>query len=95
MIVLLKDAVSVITDGEEVYINTTGSPSMAKAGSGDVLSGLTAGLLAQNDESLLTTVASAYIFGKAGEVAESEQNEYSVVASDLINAIPTVINNLR
>ena len=95
VIVLLKDAVSVITDGEEVYLNTTGSPAMAKAGSGDVLSGLIAGILARTNESLLATVSGAYLFGKMGECAEKEQNEYTVVATDLIDALPKVINNLN
>lgn len=94
-IVLLKDSVSVISDGEEVYINTTGSPALAKAGSGDVLSGLAAGILARTDESFLAIVSAAYLFGKVGELAQSEQNEYTVIASDLINLIPNVINQLR
>lgn len=91
---LLKNAVSVITDGEEVFINTTGTPAMAKAGSGDVLSGITAGLLSRTDEILFATAASAYLFGKAGETAVLDQNEYTVTASDLVATIPAVINSL-
>ena len=94
VIVLLKNAVSVITDGVEVYLNTTGTPSMAKAGSGDVLSGITAGLLARSTESLLAVACASYIFGKAGEDATSKQNEYTVIASDIVNSLPTVINTL-
>ncbi len=91
---LLKNAVSVITDGEEVFINTTGTPAMAKAGSGDVLSGITAGLLARTDEILFATAASAYLFGKVGEMAVLDQNEYTITASDLVATIPAVINSL-
>lgn len=90
---LLKNATSVITNGVETYINTTGTPAMAKAGSGDVLSGLLAGLLGRTTETFYATVAGAYIFGKLGEKAESEQNEYTVTASDLIAVIPKVIND--
>ena len=93
-IVLLKNAISVITDGEKVYLNTTGCPAMAKGGSGDVLSGISAGLLARKDSALDLITLSAYIFGKAGEIAEAEQNEYTATPSDVILALPRVINGL-
>ena len=93
--VLLKSSTSVITDGEQVYLNTTGTPAMAKAGSGDVLSGFAAGLIARADDLVLATATAAYMFGKAGEYAvKEEHNEYSVVASDIITAIPKVIHSL-
>ncbi len=91
---LLKNAVSIITDGEEVFINTTGTPAMAKAGSGDVLSGIICGILARIDDVLSGVVSSAYLFGRAGEIAEKNSNEYSVIASDLINSIPDAINSI-
>lgn len=95
--VLLKNAVSVITDGSETYLNTTGSSGMAKAGSGDVLSGVIAGVLCNNpDESVVENVAAAcYLFGKAGEYAEDEQNEYTMTASDIIKNLYKAINYLR
>ena len=95
VVLLLKDSVSIVTDGEEVYLNTTGCPALAKAGSGDVLSGVIAGLLARTEESLMGTVTSAYIFGRAGEYAQKEQNEYTAIASDVIVNLPKVINDLR
>ena len=91
---LLKNAVSVITDGYDVYLNTTGSSGLAKCGSGDVLSGIIAGLCARTSETLESLVVSAYIFGKAGEFVESEQNAYTMTASDVINVLPMVINKL-
>lgn len=94
VVLLVKSNTSIITDGEKVLINTTGTPAMAKAGSGDVLSGLTVGLLARNDDVLLTSAVSAYIFGKAGEFCVREDcNEYTVVASDIINSLPKVISS--
>ncbi len=92
--VLLKSAVSIITDGEEVFINTTGTPAMAKAGSGDVLSGIIAGLTARVDEVLFSVTASAYLFGRCGEIATFHANEYSVTASELVLALPEAINSL-
>lgn len=90
---LLKSNTSIITDGEKVLLNTTGTPAMAKAGSGDVLSGLTVGLLARNNDVLKVSAVSAFIFGKAGEYCVKEvDNEYTIVASDLINSIPKVIS---
>lgn len=94
VILLLKNAVSIITDGEQTYINTTGTPAMAKAGSGDVLSGIVAGLTARVEDTLHAVVASAYIFGRCGEIATDATNEYTVTATEIISAMPSAINSL-
>lgn len=92
---LLKSACSVITNGEKVFINTTGNSGLAKAGSGDVLSGFLAGMLLRDDNPLILACVSAYVFGKAGEIASCEQNEYTVTASDVVKALPKAINSLN
>ncbi len=92
--VVLKSAVSVITDGVDTFINTTGCSGMAKAGSGDVLSGILAGLMSRADEISEGSAAGCYIFGKAGELVENEQNQYTMTATDIIGALPKVINLL-
>ncbi len=94
VILVVKSSVSVITDGKEVYLNTTGCSGMAKAGSGDVLSGLTAGLIARVHDDLNAVLTSAYVFGKAGEFAEAKYNEHTLTASEIIGEIPNVINSL-
>ena len=94
VIVLLKNSVSVITDGQEVFLNTTGTPAMAKAGSGDVLSGIICGVAARTEDLMQAVVSSAYIFGRAGEIADKKSNEYSVIATDIISCIPDAINSL-
>lgn len=94
IVLLAKSAVSVITDGEKTVINTTGSPCMAKGGSGDVLSGFAAGIFARNPISIESASTAAYIFGRAGEICEKEQNTYTVIAEDLIRALPRAINSL-
>ncbi|MBE7062131.1 MAG: NAD(P)H-hydrate dehydratase [Clostridiales bacterium] len=94
LVVVLKSAVSVISDGNNTFINTTGCQGMAKGGSGDVLSGVIAGLLARNDDVTETTAAACYLFGRAGEIAQSEQNQFTMTASDIILAIRKAINKI-
>lgn len=91
---LLKSAVSVITDGEKTIINTTGDSGMAKGGSGDVLSGFVAGLLNREEEPFFCVGVAAYLFGRAGEIAAKEQNSYTITASDIISALPKAINKV-
>lgn len=96
--VLLKSSASVITDGEKVFINTTGCAGLAKGGSGDVLSGIAAGILGDNsgfnDDFVERVAAASYIFGAAGEIASERQNDYTITASDVISALPEAINLL-
>ncbi len=91
--VLLKGTVSVITDGERTFINTTGCSGMAKGGSGDVLSGIIAGISARN-ELLLSACAGAYIAGLAGEIAQSKFNSYCALPTDQIDCIYLAINDI-
>ena len=85
--VLLKNAVSVATDGARVAVNTTGTAGQAKGGSGDVLAGMLAGLCAQGLSVFDGAKASAYLCGKAGEIATGRVGEYSLVATDTVNAL--------
>ena len=85
--VLLKNAYSVITDGECVAWNTAGTAGQAKGGSGDLLSGLIAGLCAQGLSAYEGGMAGAYLAGKAAELATAEYGEYSLLASDTIEKI--------
>jgi len=94
VVIALKSNTTIITDGEKVILNTTGSPCMAKAGSGDVLSGLICGILSRSDDVFMGVSSACYLFGLAGEIAEKEQNSYSVTASDIIYCIPKAINSL-
>ncbi len=80
----------------EIYINQTGNSALAKAGSGDVLTGIIAGLLAQKMTPFDAAKLGVYIHGLCGEIASETKTEYCVMANDLIEAIPEVIirNNL-
>lgn len=94
VIVVLKNAVSIITDGERLFINSTGCSGMAKAGSGDVLSGFLAGVVANSEDLLEATASACYVFGKAGEIAEKNDNPYTMTASDTINCLGQAIEKL-
>ena len=95
VILAVKSAVSIITDGEETYINTSGCAGMAKAGSGDVLSGLVAGLMARTDACVENVASALYVFGKAGEFAEKKGCEFTITASEIIEQFPSVIKSLN
>lgn len=91
---ILKNAVSVITDGNKTVINVTGDSAMAKAGSGDILSGFTAGLLLRREEPVVCAAVSAYLFGIAGELAAKKLSSYCVSASDLVTFIPEAVKSV-
>ncbi len=94
VVLALKSAVSIITDGNDCFINVTGTAGMAKAGSGDVLSGFILGLVARNDDLLTTTTAGCYLFGRAGEIAEETESKFTMTASDVLRALPRAISRL-
>ncbi len=82
--VVLKGAGTIITEGEEIFINVVGSSSLAKAGSGDVLAGFTAAFIAQNKTSITKACALAvYYHALAGESLAEEFSSYGVTPSDL------------
>jgi len=93
-VVLLKGHNTVVTDGQRIYINRTGNSALAKAGSGDVLTGIISGLTAQGLSPFEAGIKGAYLHGLAGELASKDMSEYSVLASDLINYLPKVLLNI-
>ena len=87
-IVLLKGPVTYVSDGDTVYLSQSGCPGMATAGSGDVLSGILSAVLACNEgDILLATAAGAYLNGLAGEIAQRENGQISMIASDTVRAV--------
>ena len=96
LICVLKDHNTVVSDGSErLYINNTGNNGMSTGGSGDVLAGILAGLLAQAKKVTLDTVSLAvYIHGACGDIAARRLSQYSLMASDIIEALPLVFNSL-
>ncbi len=90
-IVLLKGHRTVITDGETVYINTTGNPGMATGGSGDVLSGIIVSLLGQGLMPLQATACGAYLHGASGDICAREIGQYGMLPQDMVNALPRLL----
>lgn len=88
-VVVCKDARTVVVGpGEEQgYLNTTGNSGMATAGSGDVLAGMIAGLLAQKMSGMEAAVAGVYLHGLAGDLAAARRTQTSMVATDLMEGI--------
>ncbi len=94
--VVLKGHRTVVATPEgAIYINPTGNPAMATAGTGDVLTGVIAGFIAQKIPVEAAVIAGVYIHGMAGDVAAEEVGERGVIASDLIGYIPKVIRLIK
>lgn len=81
----------VAAPNQQVYLNITGNPGMATAGSGDVLCGLIAGFLAQGLRPHLAALAGVYVHGKAGDMARQVKGERGLVAMDLVETIPDIL----
>jgi len=94
VIVLLKGHRTIVTDGFRVFINTTGNPGMATAGSGDVLCGVIASCTAVIDDMAEAAAAAAYIHGAAGDRAAVKFGEYSMKSGDILVEIPWVMKNI-
>jgi len=89
--VLVKGHRTLITDGEQMTFNTTGNPGMATAGSGDVLNGIIAAFLAQGVAPYDAAKLGAHIHGLAGDEAAKEFGQISMIAGDIIKALPKAI----
>jgi NAD(P)H-hydrate epimerase len=97
VIVVLKGHRTLIAHPNgEVWVNTTGNPGMATGGTGDILTGIAAGFVAQNPTRIFEAVlAAVYLHGLAGDVASESMGEYSLVATDLVRALPEAFRRTR
>ena len=93
VVLLLKGATTIITDGSKTYLSNTGAPGMATAGSGDVLSGIIAALCGSY-EPITAAYMGAYINGYAGMLAQRKNSSITMVASDTVNNIKETIEIL-
>jgi hydroxyethylthiazole kinase-like uncharacterized protein yjeF len=88
VLLALKGAGTVVTDGERVYLNPTGNPGMATGGTGDVLTGLAAGLLCQGLEPFEALQLAVFVHGLAGDLAARRLGQLSMTAEDLLDCTP-------
>lgn len=94
-VVVLKGARTIVADPSgKAYINPTGNPGMATAGSGDVLTGVVAGLLAQGLGPLEAAVLGVYVHGLAGDIAVTRCGQMGLVAGDILDNVPEALVRL-
>jgi|SRR5579863_10402480 len=97
LIVVLKGHRTLVAQPDgTVWVNTTGNPGMATGGTGDILTGMIAGLIAQNPRRITEAViAAVHLHGLAGDVARESVGEHSLVATDLLRALPEAFRRVR
>jgi ADP-dependent NAD(P)H-hydrate dehydratase / NAD(P)H-hydrate epimerase len=97
LFVVLKGHRTLIAHADgTVWVNPTGNPGMATGGTGDILTGMVAGMIAQHPGEIFEAVITAvYLQGLAGDVARETMGEYSLVATDLLKALPQAFNRVR
>jgi ADP-dependent NAD(P)H-hydrate dehydratase / NAD(P)H-hydrate epimerase len=83
------------TEGE-AWVNTTGNPGMATGGTGDILTGMVAGMIAQHSkQAMLAVLAAVHLHGLAGDVMRERAGEHSLVATDLLKGLPEAFGRTR
>ena len=90
LIVVLKgNRTLVVQPDGEAWVNTTGNPGMSTGGTGDILTGMVAGMIAQHpNDALLAVIAAVHLHGLAGDVMRESVGEHSMVATDLLRGLP-------
>ena len=88
LIVVLKGTGTVVTDGRRYYVNTTGNPGMASGGTGDVLTGVIAAIVAQKLPAFEAAQLGVFIHGLAGDIARDHHGEVGMIAGDIVDALP-------
>lgn len=94
-VVLLKGPATVLTDGRETRLTSCGCPGMATAGSGDVLTGVLAGLLGYLPCNPETAALGSLLAGLAGTLAEEKNGDISMTAGDTVKELPEAVKRLR
>ena len=90
--ILLKGPTDIISNGARTYLNPTNTSGMTVGGTGDILSGIIAGMLARNRDALESAVVSAYFNGLAGKMAQKKLGLH-MTATDLLDALPAVMKS--
>ncbi|MCK8826178.1 NAD(P)H-hydrate dehydratase [Natroniella acetigena] len=96
VVLVLKGAQTIVaTPTGQVYLNLTGNAGLATGGSGDLLTGMIAGLAVQGLELVTATLIAVYLHGFAGDLAKDKLTEYSLIPSDLLDYLPQAIKKIR
>ena len=92
---VLKGDKTIVANSRKVYVNRTGNPGMATAGTGDVLTGIIASLIGQGYDVFDASQLGVYIHGLAGDIAAKKKGEHSMIASDIIECLPDAFIKYR
>jgi hydroxyethylthiazole kinase-like uncharacterized protein yjeF len=96
ILVLKGHRTLVIQPGGEAWVNTTGNPGMSTGGTGDILTGMAAGMLAQNPKNpMIAVCAAVHLHGLAGDVMRDKLGEHSLIATDLLQGLPEAFRRAR
>jgi NAD(P)H-hydrate epimerase len=87
LVVVLKGAATVVTDGRAVFVNNTGNPGMARGGMGDVLTGVIAALIGQKLPAFEAAVLGVHGHGLAGDIARDQSGEIGMIAGDVVDSL--------
>ena len=96
IVVLKGNRTLVVQPDGEAWVNATGNPGMSTGGTGDILTGMVAGMIAQHPkEVLLAVLAAVHLHGLAGDVIRESVGEHSLVATDLLHGLPVAFSRTR
>jgi NAD(P)H-hydrate epimerase len=95
VVLVLKGAETLVTDGRRLYVNGTGNSGMATGGSGDVLTGLIAALLGKGLEPFAAAQLGVHLHGLAGDLARDDLSEEGLIATDLLTYLPKAYAKYR
>lgn len=95
VVLVLKGANTVVTDGEQIYFNTTGNPGMAMGGTGDMLSGMIGAFIAQNMMPIDAAKAAVFIHGYTGDICARELSQRGMTVDDMISLLGAVLSEFE
>ncbi|MGN0160936.1 MAG: NAD(P)H-hydrate dehydratase, partial [Lachnospiraceae bacterium] len=90
-VLVMKDARTVVTDGTRTYVNVSGNDGMATGGSGDVLTGMIAGMWANGMDLMDGAILGVYLHGLAGDATREKMGPYAMTAGDILDHIHCVL----
>ena len=94
-IVVLKGANTIVTDGKEVFVNTTGNPGMAKAGTGDLLAGMIGSFIAQKMSPLEAAKTAVFVHGMCGDITARELSQRGMTSSDMAELLGAMMSEFE
>ena len=94
-VIVLKGSATLVVDATQQAHNETGNPGMATGGTGDVLTGIVAALMAQRFQPFAAARLAAWVHGRAGDIAACAMGEISMTARDLLDALPTAFCQIQ